>query len=285
LEEYITVLTKIKLIKKVQKRISIMKVMKYSRRIHISPVGFEIDRVVLPLIKLEADKVWLLTERNSKKDKGKPYFDKVINEITNLNRKCEVDVKFCDFNNRDLYDVLRAYREIIEKERTNQIFVNVSTGTKIHSIAGMMACMIFKDIAYELIPYYVEPEKYATLPEDLSPMSFGCKDIHTLPNYRIERPSDYLIEVLSVINDRCGSSNEKITKTELKKTLTDKGLLKLSKKNGKTIKHENIARFLALQRKCIDPLLGWKFIEIIPLERRGKIGITSEGKDMLQFLG
>jgi len=262
-----------------------MKKMNYPRRVHISPVGFEIDRVVLPLIELEADKVWLLTERNPKKDKGKPYFDEVVKEISHLERKCEMEIKYCDFNNRDLYDVLRAYREIIDVEKTNQIYVNVSTGTKIHSIAGMMACMIFKDLAYELKPYYSEPDKYAALPDDMSPMSFGCKDIHTLPNYRMERPSEYLIEVLGVIEKCCGPSNERITKTELKKALTEKGLLQLSNKAGKKIKHENIARFLALQRKCIDPLISWKFIEIVPPEKRGKILITREGRDMLKFLG
>lgn len=262
-----------------------IKKMPYPRRIHISPVGFEIDRVILPLVELEADKVWLLTERNSKKDKGKPYFDKVFGEIKKLKRKCEVDVKYCDFNNRDLYDVLRAYREIIEEEKSNQIFVNISTGTKIHSIAGMMACMIFKDVAYSLMPYYSEPEKYPSLPEELTPMSFGCKEIHMLPNYRMDRPSPYLIQVLSVIKDLCGPTNDKITKTELKKALTNKGLLELSKRPDKPVKHENIARFLALQRKCIDPLLGWKFIEVTPPERRGKIRITPEGIDMLKFLG
>jgi len=259
--------------------------MSYPRRVHITPVGFEIDRVILPLIELEADKVWILTERNPEKDKGKPYFEKVLEDIQKLERKCEVKIKLCDFNNRDLYDVLRAYREIIEEEKSNQIFVNISTGTKIHSIAGMMACMIFKDIAYELIPYYSEPETYPTLPKKLAPMSFGCKEIHMLPNYRMERPTDYLIQVLTVINDLCGPSNEKVTKTELKKALTVQGLLELSKKGGRPVKHENIARFLALQRKCIDPLLRWKFIEVIPPERRGKIRITPEGRDMLKFLG
>lgn len=66
---------------------------KYPRRIHISPVGFEIDRVVLPLIQMEADKVWLIAERDPDLDKGKPYFDKVIEDIRVKNEKCEVKIK------------------------------------------------------------------------------------------------------------------------------------------------------------------------------------------------
>lgn len=264
-----------------------MKKIPYPRRVHITPVGFEIDRVVLPLVELEADKVWILTERDPKKDKGKPYFDKVVEEISNLERKCEIEVKHCDFNNRDLYDVLRAFREIIEIEKSNQIFINVSTGTKIHSIAGMMACMIFKDIAYDLKPYYSEPKEYLGMPKGLVPMSTGCKEIHTLSNYRMDRPKEYLIQVLGVVNELCGPKNVMITKTELKKALTSRGLLELSNKPGQVIKHENIARFLALQRRCIDPLYReWKFIKITPPDhRRGKIQMTQEGLDMLTFLG
>ena len=29
-------------------------------RVHIAPVGFEIDRIVIPIKKMKADRVWLL---------------------------------------------------------------------------------------------------------------------------------------------------------------------------------------------------------------------------------
>jgi hypothetical protein len=39
-------------------------------RIHIAPVGFEIDRIVLPAIRKKADRVWLITDNPSyQKDK------------------------------------------------------------------------------------------------------------------------------------------------------------------------------------------------------------------------
>jgi hypothetical protein len=44
--------------------------------------------------------------------------------------------------------------------------VNVSTGSKIQAIASMMACMMFKDMA-TIKPYYVVPEKYTNLLEDV----------------------------------------------------------------------------------------------------------------------
>lgn len=257
---------------------------RYPRRVHIAPVGFEIDRVVLPVIEMEADKVWLMTERDPGRDQGKSYLEQVVVEIGRRNEHCEIEIKRCDFDSRDLYDVLRAFREIVEQEKENQIFVNVSTGTKIHAIAGMMACMIFKDLATALIPYYAKPDTYLPLPEEGTQMSTGCRVIHQLPNYRIERPSEDLIRVLTVINECCSHEYQNVTKHELIKKLRDRELLTLSVAGERTIKNEKVAYYLALQRKCIDPLRKWNFIEIKPPTKRGKIHITQEGKDMLKFL-
>jgi hypothetical protein len=257
---------------------------RYPRRVHIAPIGFEIDRVVMPVIEMEADKVWLMAERDPARDQGRFYLEQVESEIHHQNEHCEIEIKRCDFDSRDLYDVLRAFREIVEQERGNHIFVNVSTGTKIHAIAGMMACMIFKDLAAALIPYYAKPNTYLSLPEEGTQMSTGCRVIHKLPNYRIERPSEDLIRILTVINECCADESPNVTKHELIRKLKDRDLLTLSADAGRTIRNEKVAYYLALQRKCIEPLRKWNFIEIKPPTRRGKIHITQEGKDMLKFL-
>ena len=38
-------------------------------RVHIAPVGFEIDRIVVPAVKMRADKVWLIGHNNLSEDK------------------------------------------------------------------------------------------------------------------------------------------------------------------------------------------------------------------------
>jgi hypothetical protein len=256
----------------------------YARRVHIAPVGFEIDRVVLPVIEMEADKVWLMTERDPERDLGKIYLDKIQDEIKEKNSNCDVVVKRCDFFTRDLYDVLRAFREIMELERGNHIFVNVSTGTKIHAIAGMMACMIFKDLGIDPVPYYAKPDTYLPLPQEGIQISNGCVEIQQLPNYRIERPTEEQIKMLIAINECCSNASKNITKRELIRELRKRDLLKLSTSDGKTIRNEKVAFYLALQRKCLEPLRKWNFIEIRPPSNRGKIHITNEGKNMLKFL-
>ena len=43
-------------------------------RVQIAPVGFEIDRVVLPAKQERADRVWLLTHENKSDDKAGPVY-------------------------------------------------------------------------------------------------------------------------------------------------------------------------------------------------------------------
>jgi len=94
-----------------------------------------------------------------------------------------VKIKTCDVINRDLFDILRAYREIIEEESQNQIYINVSTGTKIHSIAGMLVSMIFKEEKSDIYPYYVVPEDYdPQLPFNKRIIAFN-RIINHLQNY------------------------------------------------------------------------------------------------------
>ena len=38
-------------------------------RIHIAPVGFEIDRIIIPAVRMKADKVWLVAHDAIAEDK------------------------------------------------------------------------------------------------------------------------------------------------------------------------------------------------------------------------
>ena len=46
-------------------------------RIHIAPVAFEVDRVVIPAVRMKADKVWLVAHDDVAKDKSIKYRQKI----------------------------------------------------------------------------------------------------------------------------------------------------------------------------------------------------------------
>lgn len=255
------------------------------RRIHIAPVGFEVDRIVLPLEKYLADKVWLLIEQSEKEDNGKPFFDQVTNRIDNLSHPCDWKEKKHDVVNRDLFSAMRSYREIIEKESNHKIFVNVSTGTKIQAIAGMMACMMFETKEGHPIPYYVVPESYPDNRGKDEQMTKGCKEVVGLPNYRIEKPDDTLVKTLEVMVDLM-SQNNSITKKELNNALVEGGIIQGDIIEKNLEQNKKVSAYQKLDRKIINPLHdSWGCITISGKGRGSRLSLTEDGKNILTLLG
>src|SRR3989338_10226972 len=152
-------------------------------RIHIAPVGFEIDRVTSPLIENKADRVYLFAHKPDGAD-AKPY----VKEVKRILLKTKIsDIKMVYIDMWDIYDALRNIRKIIELERDNNIYINVSTGSKITAIAGVMAAMMFRENGDYIQPYYVRVKKY--LPQTivrkrLKPLSQGINNVLDIPTYK-----------------------------------------------------------------------------------------------------
>jgi hypothetical protein len=162
--------------------------------------------------------------------------------------------------------------------------VNVSTGSKIQAIASMMACMMFKDMA-TIKPYYVVPEKYNTilLEEKKNQETEGMKDIITLPEYKIEIPSEKLIECMHMIGLH---KNNKVTKRELKDLALNKGLIQVGKEDSQDKEElRDQAAYMALNKNLLEPLMEWKFISVEKVGSHHIVSLTDEGYNALRFLG
>ena len=253
------------------------------KRVHIAPVGFEIDRVVIPAVQMNADKIYLIIDKDEK-DKGAYCVREIKKQLNEKSNGLDIIEIKTDFKNLELYDTLKAYREILQEEKDNHIFINVSTGSKIHSIAGMITSMIFKEEYISILPYYVQPEKYELEPELGEQLTSGFKNIQILPEYRIEKPSDGLLKVLAIISKNMVYDSEGDSKGLNKKIIIE--ILEHEKINliDEPVKNEVPAKYRALERRYIDPLLKWKYIRIEKRNRKSLIHITQEGKDALHFL-
>jgi len=249
-------------------------------RVHIAPVGFEVDRIVLPAVRKKADRVWLITDKSSpQEDKGSPYAESIAKKL----KESHIECLQASADRIDLFDILRALRTIIFHEKGNHILVNVSVGSKIQAIASMMACMMFKDIA-TINPYYVVPEKYNTiiLEEKRNQETEGMKDIITLPEYKIEIPNEKLIECMHLISQH---KDNKITKRELKDLALDRNLIYVGKKDTQDEEERSDqAAYMALNKNLIEPLLDWKFISVEKIGARHIVSLTDEGINALRFL-
>ncbi|MCG3780147.1 MAG: hypothetical protein JW390_50002 [Nitrosopumilus sp.] len=51
------------------------------KRVHVAPVGFEIDRVVKPAVVMEAHMVYLIVDQNVSRDKSTKFQDEIIKQL------------------------------------------------------------------------------------------------------------------------------------------------------------------------------------------------------------
>jgi hypothetical protein len=240
-------------------------------RIQIAPVGFEIDRVVLPAKQEKADKLWLLIHENKSEDKAGPFISKITTKLEKLG----IEVMHESHNRRDLFQIIRAVKNIIEQENGNEIYVNLASGSKIQAIGTMMACMMFNDNS-NIHPFYVEAKNYPGF-ESKMQISSGIKEIQNVPPYSIKIPDTKLISALKIIQDNSG----KITKKNMAEMAEKSNLISI---NPKDEEHRTMVRFTSLDKNIIQPLEEWGFVKVEKIGRNRWIEITEEGSNAAEFL-
>ena len=240
-------------------------------RVHIAPLGFEVDRITIPLKQTKADKLWLLAHDNRSDDLSAPYLEKIKKEC----KKLGVEVKIAYSDRLSIFKAIKSIKDIIEEEKNNYIYVNVASGSKIQAIACMMACMVLKNCD-NLKPFYAQPEKYAAF--EGKQQSFGIKDTIALPTYEIQTPKPKLLAALKIISEQ---KDQKMTKKDMAKMAEEQGIITINSEE----KNHSQARFASLDKNIIAPLeKEWKFIEIEKIGRNRWIKITEEGQNAAEFL-
>jgi len=240
-------------------------------RIHIAPVAFEVDRVVIPAVRMKADKVYLVAHDDVANDKAIKYRQKIVRQLEKKGIKTEVV-----FANRlRLFPIIKTVTEIIFKERKNDIYVNVATGSKIHAIGCMMACMLFDD-RDKIHPFYAQAEKYPEY-EGTGQETYGVSEIHSLPTYRIGTPKRELLEALRIIKDAGGRIQKKKMAEEAEKS---KIIIVNAREQNFTQ-----ARFASLDKNIVQPLVEtWGFVEVEKIGRNRWLKMTEDGDHAAEFL-
>jgi hypothetical protein len=240
-------------------------------RVHIAPVGFELDRIIIPAVKMKADKVWLVVHDNVAEDKSNKYRQKVEKALEKKGIKTEI----AHANRLRLFPIIKAVTGIIFKERKNDIYVNVATGSKIHAIGCMMACMLFDD-REKIHPFYAQAEQYPEYEGSLQ-QTYGVAEIHTLPTYRIGTPKRELLEAMKIIKDAGGRIQKKKMAEEAEKR-------KIITVNAKK-QNFTQARFASLDKNIVQPLVEtWGFVEVEKIGRNRWLKMTEDGDHAAEFL-
>jgi len=244
---------------------------KYARlRVHIAPLGFETDRIVLPAIEMKADKIWILIHNDPTQTNDLPYLEEIKKRL----KQKKIIFEIMKLNRLNLFSTIKTIREITETETENSYYINVSSGSKIQAVACTMASMMFNQND-NLIPFYVEPEKY--FPFNGKPQSTGMKLIRDIPQYDIQIPDEKLIKALEIIEKNDG----KISKKDLAEKADSAKIIEIGAKD----KNYEQARFASLDKNIIQPLKDkWGFIKEIKIGRTRWLVITEEGKNVKEIL-
>ena len=165
----------------------------YRKRIQIAPVGFEVDRVVLPAIREKAEKVYLMVHKDRSKDKATKYAAAIQRKLKAKN--IETALVYCDWEN--IEEITRVARDLILKESSNEVAINLASGSKNHAIGLDRACMTFRKRKH-IHPFYPEAEKW-TAWKYPKQQSTGVKKIKQISIHRIIVPEPELIEALKEI--------------------------------------------------------------------------------------
>jgi len=238
-------------------------------RVHIAPIGYEARRITKPLMDMQADRVYFI--RIKPNDTAELYYREIMKELKLHYSHIEIKEDYTDM--WDLYQCLEKFREIIFKERKNQIFINVSSGTKITAIAGMLSCMLWNANPYYARVTYEDPKRIEKLPTE----NVFVPSI--LPVYDINKPDNAFMIVIKLLEKNGGSINKARLITELEDAKVIQPINVEKKKFTSAAKHSQLRSILQSMEN------DWKYVEVSGSGIRSQVVLTEQGKNALRIFG
>ena len=239
-------------------------------RVHIAPVGYEEDRIVIPAVEKKADRVWLLVHSNPSEDRALQFTERITKKLENA----KIQVISEPHDRTNFFQIIKCVKSIIDREKKNTLYVNLASGSKIQSIALMMGCMTFND-RQNIRPFYAEAESYPGMAK--KQISYGIKNIMDVPTYKIHTPKPALVAALHLIR----AENGRVTKKRLAQLAMESGIINVGAKE----ENKNPAALTSLAQNVIRPLEDeWGYIRIEKIGRNRWVELTEEGRNVTEFL-
>lgn len=244
-------------------------------RVQLVPLGFEYDRVLEPAVRYKADKVILI--EHDEPDEEKPVY---YPDLKTHLEQAGIEIEPATANIFDLYSSLGTIAELITAHATDEVFVNLSAGSKISAIGGMIACMVTRE-AVNVTPFYVKAEEYTPESEDDErPVSFGVKSIAELPTYPIQGPSQNEIVMLQYIKE-AGPVSKRVLIQQARKAV--ERFQRHADEKGIAIEDKpKMGEYRLLDTHVLDPLLQRECVMVNEVGRTKEVAITEEGRNTLR---
>lgn len=232
--------------------------------VHIAPLGYEYDRIKEPILKYNADKLYLLRDQHQGQAE---YHESLVEELSENG----VSVQSCDVDLEDMYDVLGKVTTLADRYRDDIVRVNVSSGPKLATIGAALACM-----ATNASGYHVHPTSRPH-PIEEAPRTEGMEIAEQLPSYPLETPTTDQVQILEYI-DSTRETTHTPKKSDLIAFAEENELSFITRSEPANEK----AKFALLNNRIIDPLEANGYIEINAVGRTKQILLTETGRNALR---
>jgi hypothetical protein len=244
-----------------------------ARKVHVAPVGFEIDRVVEPIVRMKGDLAILLA--NVADADQATYFRRAVEEGL---RKARVELDLIRAPIYDLYQTCEEILEVFRKYRKDRLYYNVSSGSKIQSLSGYIASNLARAEGIIVETYYAEPKGYA--PTRDQPLSHGFSRAFSLPILTVRTPDRPSRAAMSLL------ANGPLSKISLATKLASNGILDRQKLGADGRPRDNACRAslqAAVDSKVIRPLSEWGFVTSERVGKHLRVSLTEQGKLALRL--
>jgi predicted transcriptional regulator len=182
-------------------------------KVHILICGWDKERSIWGCMKIGADKVYIVLPNERVKTKTDKWISDKTREIayeiqSKFSKYFEIEMLPVDYENYlDCFKkIIRTIRK--EKNKGNEVYVNISSGSHVATSAAIFAASITRCNAY-----YVIAERYDEfLKEKNKFISYGGKAVVDVPLLPVNCVSETELELLKVI-----SKHKSISISELSK--------------------------------------------------------------------
>jgi hypothetical protein len=239
--------------------------MNIRERVHIMPVGYEFDRIILPAERYRADRI-ILIGHTEDSEFGRKNWNRVTSKLDNMN----IPYERYQCNIFDLYSSLSEITKAIVAHSEDEVYVNVASGSKVTAIGGMIASMVMEASAY-----YVKAEEYASGSDngELSTPE-SIEYVYQLPRYPINAPDIQQVAVMEFVA-KCEDEQAPPTKGEV---------IEFSERIELPYIEQNVAekgKYRILDSKILDPLTEQRYILENKSGRNKVLSLTENGRAAL----
>ncbi|WP_158059353.1 HFX_2341 family transcriptional regulator domain-containing protein [Halorussus halophilus] len=247
-------------------------------RVQVVPLGFEYARLKRPILEWKADKV--VAVEYSESETGVHYLEALLAELAD-NERIELERRQCDIF--DLYDTLGTVARAIHDHANDDVYVNISGGSKITAVAGTIACM-----ATGATPIYAKPDygpEADRVPPE--PLHEAVERTFSLPNYPIDSPSSTHVAFLRFIADRTQNASSSSGVSGRYRGVSKKGLIEFAREEQFPFVVESSAGtekgfYRLLDRHVVGPLTEKGYVDTEKVGRRKYLSLTEAGENALR---